>query len=425
MPGGSRCDDAAPPPRPDRAWLRRAAREPLEELRGRDAAAGLDQARLEIARELGFPTWRALEAAAEARCLDGEIVAAAEEGRAEELARLLGKYPGKLGITGGQWERPLLHLAAERGHLDCVERLLRLGADVNERDRLDRATALHWAAAHGHLAVVQLLAAAGADLDGAGDEHELGVIGWATCFERVQKELAEFLLGQGARPTLFAAVALGRADLVRQLVEADPRRVFRQMSRFEHRRTALHLAVLRNLPEMVGLLLDLGADPSARDDRGNSPLNCVSADERIAERLIAAGADPRERGQNRFEFAVPILNVRSVPDAIAYYVEKLGFAKEWDWGTPPSFARVYRDRVRLFLCQGGQGARGTWIAIFVQDVDALYEQYRESGAIIRQPPTNFPWGLREMNVEDLDGHRLRMGSEATGPSDGTALNVAP
>jgi hypothetical protein len=29
-----------------------------------------------------------------------------------------------------------------------------------------------------------------------------------------------------------------------------------------------------------------------------------------------------------------------------------------------------------------------------------------------------------MNVADLDGHRLRIGSEATGPSDDVALNEA-
>ncbi|MGH7176551.1 MAG: hypothetical protein ACREJC_04140 [Tepidisphaeraceae bacterium] len=42
-------------------------------------------------------------------------------------------------------------------------------------------------------------------------------------------------------------------------------------------------------------------------------------------------------------------------------------------------------------------------------------------AIIRQPPTNFPWGLREMNVQDPDGHRLRMGSGTTEKDDQVAL----
>ena len=34
-------------------------------------------------------------------------------------------------------------------------------------------------------------------------------------------------------------------------------------------------------------------------------------------------------------------------------------------------------------------------------------------------------GMREMNVADLDGHRLRIGSEATGPADGVVLNEEP
>ena len=177
---------------------------------------------------------------------------------------------------------------------------------------------------------------------------------------------------------------------------------------------------------MVDLLLTLGADPAFKDERGATPLNYVTpkTDKAVAARLIAAGADPRERSPNRFESAVPILNVKNVPASIAYYVEKLGFQKEWDWDAPPTFAGLRRDEVRLFLCQGAQGAPGMWISIFIHDVDALYEDYRRRGAIIRQAPTNFPWGLREMNVEDLDGHRLRFGSDANGPADGVALNEA-
>ena len=128
---------------------------------------------------------------------------------------------------------------------------------------------------------------------------------------------------------------------------------------------------------------------------------------------------------NRFQAAVPIFNVKNVPGSIAYYVERLGFQKEWDWGTPATFACVRRDDVRIFLCQDGQGGPGMWISVFVDDVDALYDEYKTKGAIIRQGPTNLPWGVREMNVEDLDGHRLRMGSDATGPADDIPLNEAP
>lgn len=360
--------------------------------------------------------------------LDEQIIAACTEGRADDLGRLLAEHPEKISTAGvGRWPKPLLHLAAAGGHLACVDVLLRLGADANQRDRFDHASPLHWAAQEGHLDIVERLVAAGADIEGGGDLHEMGVVGWATSFQHVRGEAAEFLLRRGAKPTIFAAIALDRADLVRGLVEQDRDTLFRRMSRFEHRRTPLHFAVLKNRPRMVDLLLQLGADPVAKDDRGNTPLNCASSrtDQYIVDRLVAAGADPAERNYNRFESAVPILNVRNVPASIAYYVEKLGFVKEWDWGSPPSFGCVARDDVRLFLCEGAQGAPGMWISIFIHDVDALHRDYVRRGAIIRQPPTNFPWGVREMNVEDLDGHRLRMGSEATGSADGVPLNEAP
>ncbi|KGM33315.1 glyoxalase [Inquilinus limosus MP06] len=114
---------------------------------------------------------------------------------------------------------------------------------------------------------------------------------------------------------------------------------------------------------------------------------------------------------------VPVLNVRNVPAAIAYYRDKLGFRLDWEWGDPPGFACIDRGPVRIFLCQGAQGAPGMWLCVNVDDVDALHREYQASGAIIRQPPTNFPWGMREMNVEDLDGHRLRIGSDVIGPAD--------
>lgn len=415
------------PPRPDIDWLRKTAKQRLTELQQSDPATRLHQAQLDIARRHGFTSWRALKAHVDTLSLDGQIITATLKGRVDDLENLLSEHPAKIAVTGGQWQRPLLHLAADRGHLDCVNLLLRLGIDADLRDRTDRASALHWAAQGGHLDVVKRLVEAGADVKGAGDAHELGVIGWATGFQHVHHAVAEFLLSRGAQPDIFTAIALGKLDLIREIVEDDPQQIDRQMSRLDHQRTPLHFAVLRNEAEAVALLLELGADPIVKDNRGYTALNYASpkTDPAIIRHLIGAGADPVEHSPNRFASAIPIFNVKNVPAAIAYYVEKLGFQVEWEWETPATFACVHRDEVRIFLCQDAQGARGMWLSVFVHDVDALYEDYKQSGATIRQAPTNFPWGVREMNVEDLDGHRLRIGSETTGPSDGAALNEEP
>jgi catechol 2,3-dioxygenase-like lactoylglutathione lyase family enzyme len=126
---------------------------------------------------------------------------------------------------------------------------------------------------------------------------------------------------------------------------------------------------------------------------------------------------------NQFECVIPILNVKNFAASMDHYVSKLGFKKKWDWGNPPTFGCVTRGNVEIFLCEGAQGRPGMRMSIFTEDVDALYEEYKRSGAIIRLTPKNMPWGTREMNVEDPDGHRLRMGSHATGPTDADALKL--
>jgi predicted enzyme related to lactoylglutathione lyase len=112
--------------------------------------------------------------------------------------------------------------------------------------------------------------------------------------------------------------------------------------------------------------------------------------------------------RTRFECSTPILNVADIAASIRYYVEVLGF-RHADWGTD-DFTSVTRDAAGIYLCRGGQGNAGTWVWIGVEDVTALHEEYKASGARIRHPPRNYPWAY-EMKVEDPDGHVLRFGSE--------------
>jgi hypothetical protein len=105
----------------------------------------------------------------------------------------------------------------------------------------------------------------------------------------------------------------------------------------------------------------------------------------------------------------PILYATDFQRLMDYFVEKLGFRKLWDWGAPPTFGAVARDHSEIFLCLGGQGQAGTWLSVFVDDVDELHEELVKRGAIIVAPPANQPWGMREMKVECPDGHVLRLG----------------
>jgi catechol 2,3-dioxygenase-like lactoylglutathione lyase family enzyme len=106
---------------------------------------------------------------------------------------------------------------------------------------------------------------------------------------------------------------------------------------------------------------------------------------------------------------VPILYVSDFARSMSYFTDKLGFKKLWDWGTPPGFGAVARDKIEIFLCLNGQGQPGTWMSIFVDDVDDLHAELAAKGAVIPVAPRNEPWGMREMHVECPDGHTLRFG----------------
>ena len=117
----------------------------------------------------------------------------------------------------------------------------------------------------------------------------------------------------------------------------------------------------------------------------------------------------------------PILRVTDAQASMDYYTRVLGFRN--DWGIANGFASITRDGCHIFFSEGDQGHVGSWIYIGVNDVDALYEELKAKGAKIRHPPTNYDWAC-EMQVEDLDGNVLRIGSERKpGEANGEWLDM--
>jgi catechol 2,3-dioxygenase-like lactoylglutathione lyase family enzyme len=105
-----------------------------------------------------------------------------------------------------------------------------------------------------------------------------------------------------------------------------------------------------------------------------------------------------------------ILYVTDLAASQRYYHDKLGFKIDWTYGDPPDFGAVSRGDTQLFMCQRCQGHPGAWLWILTPDVDRLYDELVRRGAIIKEPPSDRPWGTREMRVADLDGNTIRIGS---------------
>lgn len=231
------------------------------------------------------------------RSINDQLFDAARAGDVSVLSLLLDANPEKLNILTTPFEQTMLHLAAFEGRIEAANFLLDRGLDVNARDTGDNTYPMHWAAAAGHLDVVRRLADAGGDVVGHGDDHALEVIGWATgwdgCDDETHRSIAEFLISRGARHNIWSAIASNLPDEVRRIVTEDPAVLTAGQSHNENYQLPLHFAAKRNRPEIIRLLVELGADKNARDPSGVTPLHLAAGHGHAdaVRTLLSLGAD--------------------------------------------------------------------------------------------------------------------------------------
>jgi ankyrin repeat protein len=435
------------PERPPLEYLKKLAKERLVALRATDPTAKLAQAQHAVAREHGFSSWRALKSEVDRRRAPvlAEFFRQCAAGDIGGLRALLEKDAGLVrertpeGSTG-------LHLAVR--HPDAVRLLIEHGADPNVRDVGDNATPLHFAAANGCLESVRILLDAGADVHGTGDVHTGEVIGWAA--RQGNEAVIDLLLERGARHHIFSAMALGDRDLVRRLVDENPECLARRRSRFENEHTPLHAAFappdglgwLSGRPDyaMMKLLIELGADIEAKDDKGRTPLALamLRGDQEAMRLLKEAGAKvPRQLPESDFpkrmaasassiKKSAPMFFVHDMRATVRWY-ESIGVtvADRYEDAGELIFARLCFGNGEFTLSPGGDpgGPRDVRLWFFTDKVEELYQLLKErqlrvaqvglSGGASTEPDVQFDedlyepfYGGRQFSVRDNNGLSL-------------------
>jgi predicted enzyme related to lactoylglutathione lyase len=117
----------------------------------------------------------------------------------------------------------------------------------------------------------------------------------------------------------------------------------------------------------------------------------------------------------------PYFIVDDVVTTANYYRDKLGFQYERFWGEPPCFCMVYRSNIVIMLAQLEKTGvmrpnrmmdpeGGAWDAyIWVDNADALHEEFTSKGVKIVGGICDQPYGCRDFDVEDCNGYRLCFG----------------
>lgn len=135
----------------------------------------------------------------------------------------------------------------------------------------------------------------------------------------------------------------------------------------------------------------------------------------------------------------PNLMVSDIRKSIAFYRDKLGFAVQFrvplenevlmedDPARELRFASLVLGDIELFLQSrtslaadvpafAPDMALGASMTLYMDcdDVDALYEQLKDSADIVKPPETSW-YGMRELYIRDPDGYVLAFG-KASGPA---------
>ena len=442
---------------PERAsleYLKKLAKDRLQELRRADPRAKLATALLAVAKDHGYSSWRALKTELDQRRKEHVALffAACAKGDVEALRALLVSDPSVARVSNPEthhqgWTG--LHAAAKGGHVGAVRLLLEHGADPNAREAGDNTYALHWAAAQGHLEIARALLDAGGDVQGLGDVHELDVIGWATFFsapgdDPVQmdvsrRDLLSLLLERGASHHIFSAMSVGDMDLIQKVVEQNPEALDRRMSRFEQGQTPLHFAMNRKRYEILDLLFELGADLEGEDMTGQTALAVamLRGDREAMSRLHAAGATqpntiaPTSLRASMAKMAhsikkgVPMITVPDVARTLEWYAS-IGFkeiARYADDGLV-NFGMVSFGNAELMLnMHGTPGPHDASLWFYTDQIDNLYRLLKSrqldaahaalagqpgdhEGIEFEQDIEDMFYGARQFCIRDLNGYEL-------------------
>jgi uncharacterized glyoxalase superfamily protein PhnB len=105
------------------------------------------------------------------------------------------------------------------------------------------------------------------------------------------------------------------------------------------------------------------------------------------------------------------LNVPDLEAALAWYRDVLACKIAWR-SEDGSYGAVYNGTTELFFSQTTESTAGTVLCVRVTDVDAVYKICLDNDAPIVSEPGDKPWAMREFEVVDPYGHRLRIGESS-------------
>src|SRR5689334_5092440 len=111
--------------------------------------------------------------------------------------------------------------------------------------------------------------------------------------------------------------------------------------------------------------------------------------------------------------AAAVFQVSNLDAALKYYKDVLGFAEEFRFG---EYAGVSMGEISVHLSGHNAPDRPPLgagnVYVFCDEVDSYFADLKRKGARLKSEPKDYPYGMRDFSVQDLDGNYLGFGCES-------------
>jgi len=117
----------------------------------------------------------------------------------------------------------------------------------------------------------------------------------------------------------------------------------------------------------------------------------------------------------KVQLAVPVIATGDVTETVKYFEEVLGFAKQWIWGDPPTYAGLQSGEVWIYVNYDpdlasavGEDGLAPEIFLWVEGIEDVYRQHVSRGAEVIEELSERPWGAMQYVVLEPNGYRIKI-----------------
>jgi uncharacterized glyoxalase superfamily protein PhnB len=112
--------------------------------------------------------------------------------------------------------------------------------------------------------------------------------------------------------------------------------------------------------------------------------------------------------------SVPVVCTDSIEKSLSYYIDTLGFLRDFCYGDPPIYAGVKSGIAEIYFTIDAHFVKAIAekklnpeIFLWIPDAETYFNFHVAKGAEIFEPISDRPWGARQYVIRDINGYHLK------------------